>query len=258
MKENFRSRPHPDGGATVEWGDDAVDRQRATVRRMFDGVSRRYDFLNRLLSLGLDRRWRAAAIRAMQVEPGGAILDVACGTGDLAFEGAQTVPGGTVTGVDFSRPMLDGAKRKAVGAGGAPVRLIVGDAERLPFGADMFSAAGIAFGIRNVPDRDAALREMARTVRPGGKVVILEFTPSGEGVVDRLLSFYLRHVLPRIGGFLSSRDAYGYLTASIGSFPSAEAFAGEMERAGLEEVAWRRLRPAPTWVFVGTVPASLR
>lgn len=243
--------PDPDGGGTLARGEGAVEEQRAAVRTMFDRVSGRYDLLNRLLSFGLDVRWRREAIRGAGLGAGDRFLDVACGTGDLGLEAAGSAEGVGVLGVDFSSLMLRRARGKSEGR---RVVLAAGAAERLPVPEGAFAAAGIAFGIRNVPDRRAALAEMARAVRPGGRVVVLEFTTSGSGAVERVVDFYLRGVLPRIGGLFSSRGAYRYLAASMSAFPPPETFVREMESAGLEDVRGRRLRPAPTWLYVGTRP----
>ncbi|MFH1278859.1 MAG: ubiquinone/menaquinone biosynthesis methyltransferase [Candidatus Eisenbacteria bacterium] len=250
-----RGAPDPDGGGILARGEQAVEEQRSAVRGMFDRVSCRYDLLNRLLSFGLDARWRREAIRRAGIGPGDRFLDVACGTGDLGLEAARAAERVGVLGVDFSQPMLRRAGLKGTrNRRPRPLRLAAGAAEQLPVRGGAFAAAGIAFGIRNVPDRGAALREMARAVRPGGRVVVLEFTTSGSGAVERAVDFYLRRVLPRIGGLLSSGGAYRYLAASMGAFPPPDAFAREMEDAGLEAVRYRRLSPAPTWLYVGTRP----
>lgn len=247
--------PRPDGASTLASGDAAVEEQRAAVRRMFDLVSRRYDFLNRLLSFGLDAGWRRRAIDEARLAPGDRFLDVACGTGDLGFEAARRDGVAGVLGVDFSTPMLRRARRKAAERGAAAsMANVAGAAERLPVRSGAFAAAGVAFGIRNVPDRSAALREMVRAVGPGGRVVVLEFTTSGGGAVDRFVDYYLRRVLPRVGGLFSSHGAYRYLAASMGSFPSPDTFVREMEGAGLEGVIARRLPPSPTWLYTGVAP----
>lgn len=247
--------PHPDGAASVSLGAAAVESQRAAVRRMFDRISPRYDLLNRLLSVGLDRGWRREAVRRMSAPPGGRVLDVACGTADLALEAARAVRGGAVVGVDFSAPMLVRARRKAESARrGAPVHLALGAAEHLPVASGSFDAAGIAFGIRNVPDRPRALREMARAVRPGGRVVVLELAAPRSGVLRRVVAFYLGRLVPLLGGSLSSGGAYRYLVRSMDSFPRPEDFLREMEEAGLVEAAVLPLPPSPAWIAVGVVP----
>jgi len=253
-KSRGQSGPMPDGASTLDHGGEAIEWQRTEVRRMFDRVSRRYDLLNHLLSLGLDRKWRREAVREMKLAPSDGMLDVACGTGDLAFEAFRSAPHGLSLGIDFSRSMLRIATDKGNHRRSESVRFSAAAAERLPVRADAFAAAGIAFGIRNVPDRLAALGEMVRAVRPGGRVVILEFTTSGEGAMARVIGFYLHRLLPRIGGMLSSRGAYRYLAESMRAFPEPAAFAGEMAGAGLVNVRFRRLPPAPTWLYVGEVP----
>ena len=233
----------------------SVPERRAAVRGMFDRVSSRYDLLNRILSLGMDRCWRRRAVEALRLRPGDRVLDVACGTGDLALAAAGEAPRVLAAGVDFSAPMLRIARRKAARRGD-PLRTVLGAAESLPFRESVFAAAAVAFGVRNVPERAAALREMARTVRPGGRVAVLEFTEAGETLMDRLAGWYLRRLLPRIGGFFSERSAYEYLTLSVGAFPSPELFLEEMRAAGLARPEAVRLPPAPVWLFTGTVSGA--
>jgi demethylmenaquinone methyltransferase/2-methoxy-6-polyprenyl-1,4-benzoquinol methylase len=222
---------------------------------MFDRISPRYDLLNHLLSLGLDRSWRREAVRRMAVGSGGRVLDVACGTADLALEAARSVPGGLVLGLDFSKPMIERARRKAERAGREDgVFFTLGAAERLPVADGSFDAAGIAFGIRNVPDRAKAVGEMVRAVRPGGRVVVLELASPPSGFLGRLVGIYLRLVVPRVGASLSSAGAYHYLVRSMTSFPSPEEFLREMEGCGLAGVRLVPLRLAPAWIAVGIVP----
>lgn len=247
--------PDPDGNALLSRGGERVREQREAVRGMFDRVSGRYDQINHLLSFGLHRSWRRRTVRRMGLRPDAAVLDVACGTADLALECAQTASAGSVTGVDFSERMLRQGWEKvgAVKSKSVPVRLLLGSAENLPFRDDVFDAAGAAFGIRNVPDRIQALREMARTVRHGGKVAVLEFSISDTGPLSVLVRLYLRFTLPLFGRLFSENSAYHYLSRSIGSFPEPDLFAREMEQAGLRDVRKTHLRPAPTWIFTGTV-----
>ncbi|MBN1825635.1 MAG: ubiquinone/menaquinone biosynthesis methyltransferase [Candidatus Eisenbacteria bacterium] len=234
---------------------ESVPERRAATRRMFDGVSGRYDALNRVLSLGLDRTWRRRVVRSLGLGRGDRFLDVACGTADLALAAAEAAPEGIVVGVDFSAPMLRIARRKAARRR-TTARMALGAAESLPFRGGSFAAAGIAFGVRNVPDRAAALREMARAVRPGGRVAVLEFIEVDGGFLDRIAGWYLRRLLPRIGGLLSDRSAYEYLTRSVEAFPPPDRFLEEMRGAGLLGAEARRLPPAPVWLFTGTVPPA--
>ncbi|MCP3964543.1 MAG: bifunctional demethylmenaquinone methyltransferase/2-methoxy-6-polyprenyl-1,4-benzoquinol methylase UbiE [bacterium] len=211
-----------------------VDRPRPGSGAMFDSIAGRYDLLNRILSLGLDRRWRARAVAAV-TGPGSRVLDLATGTADLAIEVLRQHADATVVGIDPSPRMLAEGERKVSAAGLASrIELRPGRAEELPFDDDSFDAAAIAWGIRNVADRPAALAEMARVVRPGGKIAILEGSEPRSGLLAPFARFYLHHVVPRLGAWLSKERAYRYLQTSIEAFPPPPEFAEIMERAGLE------------------------
>jgi len=194
-------------------------------------------------------------VEALRLRPGDVLLDVACGTGDLGFAAARADSRIRVAGVDFSAPMLRIAREKGDRLG-LSFRAALGAAEALPFREGAFAAAAVAFGVRNVPDRAAALAGMARAVRPGGTVAVLEFAETAASPFDRVAGWYLRRLLPRIGGILSERSAYEYLTRSVGAFPPPDRFLKEMEAAGLRGTAARRLPPAPVWLFTGTVPLA--
>jgi demethylmenaquinone methyltransferase / 2-methoxy-6-polyprenyl-1,4-benzoquinol methylase len=236
---------------------------------MFDRIAHRYDFCNRVLSLGLDRGWRRRTVRALQLPPDGRprVLDVATGTGDLAIDIARACPGATVAGLDPSAGMLEVAVRKVARRGLAErVTFVTGDAQALPYGSCEFDAATIAFGIRNVPDRAAALRELARVVRPGGRVAVLELgEPSGQVAADAPLvsralrrvfggaaRFHCRTVVPRLGALLSGAREYAYLQRSVAAFPPAAEFAALMERSGLHVVDVRPLTFGACTLFVAT------
>jgi demethylmenaquinone methyltransferase/2-methoxy-6-polyprenyl-1,4-benzoquinol methylase len=209
----------------------------AAVRRMFADVAPRYDFLNRTLSAGVDRLWRRRTVRRALALAGGKprVLDVCTGTADLALAFAER--GCEVVGADFCREMLVLGERKRRRAAAGKLRLLAADALRLPFADASFDVATVAFGIRNVADPELGLREMARVVRPGGSVVVLEFARPRTPVLGPLYLWYFRRVLPRLGAWLSpkSRDsaAYSYLPASVLQFPEREAFLGVMQSAGL-------------------------
>jgi demethylmenaquinone methyltransferase/2-methoxy-6-polyprenyl-1,4-benzoquinol methylase len=208
------------------------------VRAMFDRIAPRYDLMNRLMSLGLDRRWRRLAAAAADVSLGSRALDVCTGTGDLALELADRVgPGGSVVGADFSEPMLQRAREKAV-AHGARVVFARADALDLPFTDDSFDAATVAFGARNWADLARGLAEMTRVVRPGGRVVVLDITTPRR--LRTLHAVWFDRVVPRMGGLVGGdRAAYGYLPASAKRFPPPTELAQAMSAAGLEHVAWR-------------------
>lgn len=213
---------------------------------MFDRIAPRYDLLNRLMSLGLDRAWRRRLVAAMPER--GPLLDVATGTADVALALAAARPGTHVTGLDPSAGMLAAGRRKAAARGlDARIHLVEGDALGLPFADDTFAGTSIAFGIRNVPDRARALREMARVTRPGGPVVLLELSEPDFAPAR----FHVHHVIPRLGALISGAPEYRYLQASVAAFPSAPAFASMMVEAGLRDVETHRFAFGVAHLYVG-------
>ena len=223
---------------------------------MFDRVAQRYDLLNRLLSLGMDGLWRRALVEALDE---GAlerpqVLAVATGTADVAIAVARRFPAATVGGLDPSVGMLQVGRPKLEREGlQGRVSLIEGDAQAMPFESDRFDASCIAFGIRNVPDRDAGLREMARCTRPGGRVVVLELGEPRQGWLSPLARLHVRHVVPRLGAWLSGDDEYAYLQRSIAAFPAPDAFAEQMRSAGLEMVGLRPFAFGAATLYVAAV-----
>jgi len=204
---------------------------------MFDRIAGRYDAMNRVLSFGLDRGWRRRTVRALQLGDRPRVLDLATGTGDLAIDIARMHPRAEVIGLDPSPRMLAVAQAKLARRGLADrVTLVRGDAQHLPYASCEMDAATIAFGIRNVPDRLAALREMARVVRPGGRVCVLELGEPRRGLLARAARFHTRYVVPRLGALLSGAREYRYLQSSIAAFPPSAEFARLMERAGLHVI----------------------
>lgn len=231
------------------------------IRRMFSAIAHRYDLLNRLLSVGRDVAWRREAVRALPASDQGsplAVLDVACGTADVALEVLRQRPGAWVAGVDFALPMLEEARRKLLSSGlNGSCALTGADAVRLPFRDGPFDAALIAFGIRNVVDRRAGLTEMARLVRPGGRVIVLEFSRPALRPLRWLYDVYFTKLLPRIGQRLSGHPtAYLYLPTSVLAYPNPEGFSKLMAEAGLEGVDFRRLTGGIVTLHVGTVPTG--
>jgi demethylmenaquinone methyltransferase / 2-methoxy-6-polyprenyl-1,4-benzoquinol methylase len=196
---------------------------------MFASIAPNYDRANAILSLGVHGRWRRQAVRRAELRQGQRVLDVATGTGDLAIELSHRVgASGRVVGGDFCRPMLEQALVKT----DAPIDWAWSDAQKLPFRDSVFDAATIGFGIRNVDAPQVALKEMARVVRPGGRVVVLEFGQP-TGAMSWPYRFYSRHVMPRLGGWLTGdRQAYEYLPRTAAAFPSGEDFVRLMESTG--------------------------
>jgi demethylmenaquinone methyltransferase/2-methoxy-6-polyprenyl-1,4-benzoquinol methylase len=224
------------------------------VRDMFASIARRYDAANEVLSLGVHRGWRRAAVRLSGAREGDRVLDCATGTGDLALAFQRAVgERGLVVGTDFCAEMLASAPLKARKAGLA-VRFEVADALALPFADRSFDIASIGFGIRNVDDPVACLREMARVVRPGGRVVVLEFGQP-RGAFGALFRLYSRSVMPAIGGALTgNRAAYEYLPRTAAAFPAGERFLTMMDDAGAFSArAAHALLAGTAFVYVGTV-----
>ncbi len=215
---------------------------------MFDRIAPGYDRANTLLSLGTDRRWRRRAVAAASPPPGGAALDVACGTGRLAFALRDRVGArGRVVGLDFSEGML------AVARTARPdVEWVQGDAAGLPFGDGVFDVAATAFGLRNFALPAACLAEMARVVHPDGRLVVLEFLRPPPGPVGRAYGLYLRHALPRIGGWVAGdRAAYRYLDATVESFLTGDQLVELAQRSGWRDVQLRRLNAGTVGLVVG-------
>ena len=210
------------------------------VRAMFGRIAGRYDFLNHFLSAGIDRRWRRAVLEQAGETDGRLVVDSCCGTGDLslAFQRA----GARVVGVDFVPAMLERARKKP-GAGAAPPRLFTcGDALQLPIADGRADIASIAFGIRNVADRGRGLAELARVVRPGGAVLVLEFSMPPGRLLGSGYRFYFRSVLPRLGGWISGdRSAYEYLPETVLAWPTPVELQAEMETLGLVDCGYRLL-----------------
>jgi len=206
---------------------------------MFDRVAGRYDLLNSVMTAGLHHRWRQRAADRAELGPGDSALDVCCGTGDLALELAGRVaPGGSVVGCDFSEPMLDLAREKAAQTAPAGVRFEWADALQLPYDAERFDAVSVGFGVRNLSDLDAGLREMARVLRPGGRLVVLEITQPRRPPLSTFYSLWFDRAVPLLGRLSGDPDAYSYLPESVRSFPSPRGLAAKMEAVGLERIRW--------------------
>lgn len=209
------------------------------VNRMFDRVAGRYDALNSVMTAGLHHRWRERAAERAELHPGDAALDVCCGTGDLALELAPRVaPGGHVVGCDFSEPMLDLAREKAEERGAAGLRFEWADALELPYDGERFDAVTVGFGVRNLADLDRGLREMARVLKPGGRLVILEITQPTRPPLSFFFSLWFDRIVPLLGAFSSNPEAYSYLPESVRSFPAPRGLAEKMAAAGFERIRY--------------------
>ena len=201
---------------------------------MFDRIAGVYDVMNSVMTAGLHHRWRERAADLAAIGPGDRALDVAAGTGDLAIELARrTGPAGAVVGSDFSEGMLDRARAKS-----SAVRWEWADAMALPYADGEFDAATVGFGARNFGDLDRGLAEMARVVRPGGRVVVLEITVPQKPPLSTFFSLWFDRVVPLIGRLTGDPEAYEYLPRSVKRFPEPEALAGRMAAAGLRDVRW--------------------
>lgn len=223
----------------------------AAVRAMFARIARRYDLVNRCLSFGIDQRWRRALVRHLEGARGLSVVDVCCGTGDLAF--ALQRRGARVLGVDFTPAMLQHARRKGAGASAC---FVAGDALRLPVSDRRADAATIAFGLRNLADRELGLREMARVVRPGGWVLVLEFSLPRGRLLGLLYRLYFTRILPVLGGWISGdAAAYRYLPDTVLAWPAPEELRAEMESLGLEHCGFRRLSGGIACLSFGRVRA---
>jgi demethylmenaquinone methyltransferase/2-methoxy-6-polyprenyl-1,4-benzoquinol methylase len=233
----------------------STSREPAKIAGMFDGIARRYDTLNHVLSGGLDLIWRRRAIRALAMPIGARLLDMCTGTGDLALAALRgTAPAADVVGIDFSGEMLRHGLAKVRAAGlESRIRLVRGDATRVPLPDASVDAAAVAFGIRNVVDRDRACREFCRVLKPGGRLAVLEFgNPTMPGW-KQVYGWYSTVVLPRVGAMISGNSvAYSYLPASISQFPEPPQFAEGLRAAGFSKVEWKAQTFGTVYLFIAT------
>lgn len=230
--------------------------KRAYVRNMFARIAPRYDLLNSLLSLRIHRYWRHVAAKEAALEPGGRALDVCTGTADFALRLVKDVgEHGWVVGVDFCEPMLRiGLSKVHRERAQDRIVLALADAQTLPFADNTFEAVTVAFGIRNVADMRRAFAEMWRVLKPGGRLVCLEFSHPRRQPFRSLYTFYFHQVLPFVGGLLSHRDAYTYLPVSVSYFPEREQLAQILREMGFAEVKWRELTFGIVCIHSGVKP----
>ena len=231
-----------------------VDKSEARVRRMFSQIAPRYDFLNHLLSLGVDKYWRWRTVRRVPLAGQAPMLDLCTGTGDLALAYARRFES-PILAADFCPEMLDFGRRKACRAGvSEQITFVEADAQQLPFPDNHFQVVTVAFGLRNITDTDRGLREMVRVCRPGGVVAVLEFSTPRRWPGRSIHRWYIRRVLPRIGQVLSRNAsiAYEYLPQSVDEFTCYEALVERMQRAGLHNVRFTPLTFGIATLYVGT------
>lgn len=221
----------------------------AAVRSMFDRIAPVYDLMNTVMTVGVDGRWRRSTLAALGLRPGQRVLDVATGTGKLALAAADAVgPGGEVVALDASPRMLARARRAE---GSARVRWLEADAMAMPFEDASFDALTVGFGLRNMPDFDAALREMRRVLRPGGRLAVLEIAVPRSGVGRVLFAAWFRRIVPQLGRIVRQVDAYAYLPASLDRYPAPDDVARRMTAADFDPVRWRWLPTGLATLHVG-------
>jgi demethylmenaquinone methyltransferase/2-methoxy-6-polyprenyl-1,4-benzoquinol methylase len=219
---------------------------------MFDRIAGVYDLMNSAMTAGLHHQWRQRAVDRAEVGPGSDALDICCGTGDLALELRRRIgPDGRVVGSDFSEPMLELARRKS-GEEGLPVEFGWADALDLPYGDASFDAVTIGFGARNLADLEKGLSEMARVLRPGGRLVILEITRPQREPLSSFYSLWFDRLVPVIGSLAGDPDAYSYLPNSVRTFPEPQRLAAMMDAAGFTAIRWLLLAGGIIAVHSGT------
>jgi len=226
------------------------------TRHLFDRIAPRYDLLNRLLSFGIDRRWRRAAVRALGLSGTGRVLDAATGTGDVALAIAAAYSQVEIAGLDLSANMLRGAVPKLASARGR-IFFVQGSCENLPLTDATFDGAVIAFGIRNVLRREVALREFFRVLKPGARLVVLEFSQPTRPLLAGLYRWYSRKILPHVGGLLSDGAAYRYLPDSVEAFPARKDFLAMMEKAGFRCLGHQDLTGGIVTLYCGCRPPGM-
>lgn len=228
------------------------------VKTLFGAIAPRYDFLNRLLSLRQDVGWRRRMVAALEIPPGGRLLDAACGTGDVIVEAMRQNKAAKIYGIDFAEQMLAIARQKTGRApGSAPVFLVAANALAPPFTPRSFDAVTIAFGIRNIAGRQEALEHFRDLLKPGGTLAVLELSTPAGGLPGSFYMLYFKKILPAVGGLFSKNfRAYRYLPASVLHFPPPAEFAALMRASGFTEIRWQSLTFGIAVLYTGSRPAS--
>lgn len=222
------------------------------VAKMFDNISHKYDFLNHFLSLGIDKGWRKKAINILKPLQPKQMLDVATGTGDFAIEALKLNPV-KITGIDISAGMLEMGQKKIVSRGlSDKIELLLGDSENLPFADHFFDAVTVAFGVRNFENLEKGLKEINRVLKPGGMIVVLEFSKPRKFPFKTLYNFYFKFVLPRVGRLISNdKAAYTYLPESVAAFPDGEDFLNVLRKVGFNQTQCRALTFGISSIYTG-------
>lgn len=222
-------------------------------KELFGRIARNYDFLNHLLSFNIDQAWRRKLVRSAGARPGERILDVCVGTGDIAIRFAQSNRAGQIVGIDLTDEMLRIARRKIrMERAGTPIKLLKGDGLNLPFPDCSFDVVSIGFGLRNLGHHRKAISEMVRVLKPGGRLLILEFSPPQNNLFGRVYGLYLNTVIRALGGIVSgSAEAYGHLSTSIANFPKPEEVVELMKAQGLGELRSERLNGGIAYIYRG-------
>ncbi|MFK8114173.1 MAG: bifunctional demethylmenaquinone methyltransferase/2-methoxy-6-polyprenyl-1,4-benzoquinol methylase UbiE [Rubripirellula sp.] len=253
-------RPAQAGNETEATSPPELDKSNSRVQEMFRQIAPRYDAMNHLLSMNVDRYWRWRAVKRLRISPDAPILDTCTGTGDLAISIAKHAPESVdVVGSDFCHAMLEIARdKRSEGTPTAEIDFLEADSQELPFAENTFQCVTVAFGLRNVADTDQGLREMTRVCRPGGQVMVLEFSHPRIWGLRQAYGYYFRNVLPRIGQWFARNDksAYKYLPESVGQFPDGQALADRMTAVGLIDVRFTPLTLGVATIYEGTKPTE--
>ncbi|QDT10158.1 bifunctional demethylmenaquinone methyltransferase/2-methoxy-6-polyprenyl-1,4-benzoquinol methylase UbiE [Planctomycetes bacterium K23_9] len=233
-----------------------LDKSNSRVREMFRQIAPRYDLMNHVLSANVDKYWRWRAVRRLKMNSGSPVLDTCTGTGDLAIAIAGKAPENVdVVGTDFCFAMLEIARKKTAAD---DIVFLEADSQQLPFDDNSFQCVTVAFGLRNVADTDRGITEMTRVCRPGGQVMVLEFSRPRLIGLRQIYGFYFTHVLPRIGQLFARNDksAYSYLPESVGQFPDGQALADRMIAAGLKNVGFKSMTFGVATIYEGFKPGE--